>query len=200
MEFKTPEINEIKKPEPEGFKEIKPENGMNSEKAKEFWNDKFENKEELAPEIEHKDISECVSDYIQDIRDKSDVPDTIPENPIDVKDLRKLSPEETAPLRKQFNDVDFKNDLKHQWEVDNNREWPKYKEDLYITNSRGEQVLIRKAGSDYDAHHIQPLSLGGKNEARNLTPLSADVHFDHRGVHEKGGPCDRLSSVVGGEK
>lgn len=52
MEFKTPEINEIKKPEPEGFKEIKPENGMNSEKAKEFWNDKFENSEDKTQKIE----------------------------------------------------------------------------------------------------------------------------------------------------
>lgn len=200
MELKTLEINEIKKPEPEGFKEIKPENGMNSEKAKEYWNEKFETREELTSEIDHKDISECVSDYIQDIKDKSDVPDTIPDNPINVEDLRKVSPEETASLRKQFSDVDFKKDLKHQWEVANNKEWPKYKEDVYITNSRGEQVLIRKAGSDYDAHHIQPLSLGGKNEASNLTPLSADVHFDHRGVHEIGGACDRLSSVVGGGK
>lgn len=48
MELKTPEINEIKKPEPEGFKEIKPESGMSSEKAKEFWNDKFENMDTLA--------------------------------------------------------------------------------------------------------------------------------------------------------
>ena len=112
--------------------------------------------------------------------------------------MRKLSPEETAPLREQFNNLDFKTELKRQWEEANGQEWPKYTEDVYITNARGEQILIRKAGSDYDAHHIHPLSMGGKNEVNNLTPLRADVHFDHRGVHEPGSPFDQLNNILGG--
>lgn len=43
MELKLPEINEIKKPEPEGFKEIRSESKMSSEEAKNFWNGRFEN-------------------------------------------------------------------------------------------------------------------------------------------------------------
>lgn len=76
--------------------------------------------------------------------------------------------------------------------------WPKYTEDVYITNVRGAQVKIREAGQDYDAHHIHPLGLGGKNEASNLTPLRADVHFDHRGVHQEGSPYDQLNKMLGG--
>lgn len=40
-EVKGTEINEIKKPEPENFKNIKAENGTNVEQAKEFWQDVF---------------------------------------------------------------------------------------------------------------------------------------------------------------
>lgn len=35
-EFKMPEINEIKKPEPEGFKDIKPQQEINPENVKNF--------------------------------------------------------------------------------------------------------------------------------------------------------------------
>lgn len=45
QEIKGTEINEVKKPEPENFKNIKPENGMDVEKTKVFWDNKFENRE-----------------------------------------------------------------------------------------------------------------------------------------------------------
>lgn len=45
MEIKTPEINEIKKPKLEAFIEIKPESGMTADKAREFWDNKFDNLE-----------------------------------------------------------------------------------------------------------------------------------------------------------
>lgn len=46
-ELKTPEINEVKKPELEGFKEIKPEKGTGVEEAKIFWNDEFKNSDRV---------------------------------------------------------------------------------------------------------------------------------------------------------
>lgn len=193
MEIKKLEVPEVELPKADSFKEIKPESDITPPDARKHIDSLFD-----SAESERNDLAETLSDYIQDIKDKSDVPETIPENPIDVADLRKLSPEETAPLREQFNNLEFKTELKHQWEAANGQEWPKYTEDVYITNSRGEQVLIRKAGSDYDAHHIHPLSMGGKNEVSNLTPLRADVHFDHRGVHEPGSPFDQLNSILGG--
>lgn len=42
QEVKGKEINEVKKPEMENYKNIKPENGMNVEKAKEFWSEFFD--------------------------------------------------------------------------------------------------------------------------------------------------------------
>lgn len=41
-DVKGTEINESKSPGPENFKNIKPENGMNVEKSKEFWKDVFD--------------------------------------------------------------------------------------------------------------------------------------------------------------
>lgn len=44
-EFKTPEINEMKKPETEGFKEIQSEKGMSKAGAGVFWQKEFNNEE-----------------------------------------------------------------------------------------------------------------------------------------------------------
>lgn len=42
-EFKTPDIDEIKKPEPEGFKEIKPEKSTSTSDIGDFWEKEFNN-------------------------------------------------------------------------------------------------------------------------------------------------------------
>lgn len=51
QEFKTPEIDEIKKPEPENFKDIQPEKGMTTEKAKKFWNNVFDKRKDLVESV-----------------------------------------------------------------------------------------------------------------------------------------------------
>lgn len=192
-EITSNEALEVEKADSSEFKSILPESGITPEDAKNYWDKTFDSSETSEDEIKS-----TLNAYVDDIRQKSDVPDTIPESPISVSDLRKVPPEENAQLREQFSDPGFKRELKKQWEDANGQEWPKYSEDVYITNSRGETIKIRQAGSDYDAHHIQPLCLGGKNEASNLTPLRADVHFDHRGVHEFGSPFDKLNKMLGG--
>lgn len=113
------------------------------------------------------------------MKNKSECPETIPDRPFETADLEKLSPEEVAKRRDEFDDV--KADLKKQWEEEHGRPWPKYEHDVYSANGK----LIRKAGSDYDAHHIQPLGMGGKNEVKNITPLNAEVHYDKQGVHSR---------------
>ncbi|MCF2556004.1 HNH endonuclease [Fournierella massiliensis] len=143
-----------------------------------------------------RELDATLHKYFDDLKEKSDVRDTLDDAPFDITELRALSPEENALMREEF--ALKKNALKRQWEETNNRPWPKYDKDVYITNAEGDSVLIRKAGMDYDAHHIQPLSLGGKNEARNLTPLSADIHFDHKGIHKLGSPYDQISKMLGG--
>lgn len=54
QEVKGTEINEIKKPELENFKNIKAEKGMNVERSKEFW----------------KDVFDKLGDKLEDIKDK----------------------------------------------------------------------------------------------------------------------------------
>ena len=137
-------------------------------------------------------LEQTLEDYFKDLKDKSEVPETLPDKPFDVSDLKKLTPEENAEMREEFDEV--KSDLKKAWEEKNGRLWPKYEEDVYSSNGK----LIRKAGSDYDVHHIQPLGMGGKNEVDNITPLHAEVHYDKQGVHAKNSPYDKLDKNLGG--
>ena len=90
--------------------------------------------------------------------------------------------------------------LRKQWEETNHREWPRYENDIYITTESGGKIILRKAGQLYDMHHIQPLGLGGKNEVSNITPISADLHQDHHGIHATGTPYDQLVKMLGESK
>lgn len=180
-EIKTPEIEEIKKPESENFRNIQPEKGMTVEKAKGFWDKEFQKT----------DIESLKSEYVQDLKDKSDCPDTISETPLDVSDLEVQSPEKVVEMREEFDTK--KTDLRTQWEEKHGQSWPKYGEYIYSKNG----ILIRKPGDPYDAHHIKPLCLGGKNEVNNITPLSVD---NHRAIHLKDGSCTKLIDTVGGER
>ncbi len=142
--------------------------------------------------VEVVDLEELLNAYFQDLKNYSECSETILDKPFDVSDLKKRTPEENAEMREEFNDN--KAQLKREWEEINHRPWPKYKEDVYSANGN----LIRKAGSDYDAHHIQPLGMGGKNEASNITPLSAEVHYDKQGIHASGSPYSKLDQALGG--
>lgn len=85
----------------------------------------------------------------------------------------------------------MKASLRKEWEELNHLEWPKYKED--VVNADG--VVIRKAGQNYDAHHIQPLKLGGENIVTNITPLDMS---NHKEVHSLNGSCRALVDAVKG--
>lgn len=137
-------------------------------------------------------LEKILNNYFNDLREKSDCPDTIPEEPFNTSDLIKRTPEQNAEAREEFDDK--KASLKREWENRNGRPWPKYKHDVYSANGK----LIRRAGSDYDAHHIQPLGMGGKNEASNITPLHAEVHYDKQGIHAPDSPYSKLDSQLGG--
>lgn len=189
FDMKTSEVAEAKKPEATEYKEIKPENNTSVNEAKNFWNKEFNS-------MENEALEEATQKYIDDVREKSEYKDTIPEKPFEASDLRKVPIEETAIMREEF--VKTKADLIQQWEEKHGCSWPTYKEDVYITNKSGEKVLVREAGMKYDAHHLQALSLGGKNEVSNITPLRADLHYDHRGVHALGSPYDNLNKMVRG--
>lgn len=137
-------------------------------------------------------LEKTVDQYVDDLKNKSECPETIPNRPFEASDLKKLPPEEVAKQREEF--IANKADLKKQWEKEHGRPWPKYEHDVYSANGK----LIRKAGSDYDAHHIQPLSMGGKNEVKNITPLNAEVHYDKQGIHSQDSPYSKLDKMLGG--
>lgn len=147
-------------------------------------------KEVDAKDNTEKNIEELAKEYIEDLKKNSECPETIPDESFKPEDLKKRSPEETKELRKEFNSE--KERLIAEWEKENGREWPVYENDIY--NEYGE--IVKRKGWKYDAHHIQPLSFGGKNEACNITPLRYDVHSDHKGVHAPDSSYDKLEKML----
>ena len=198
-------VKEIAKNEIGGFTEIKSEMSLGKELCDNFWNklfnseltsDKIENVvEKIGNEIQQekleKEIKELLKDYIKDLKSKSICPETISDKAIEASELKKITPEENAEMREEFSKK--KNILKKEWEEKYERPWPTYEHDIYSANGK----LIRKAGSDYDAHHIKPLCMGGKNEIDNITPLNAEVHYDKQGVHAPDSPYSKLNEKLG---
>lgn len=186
------EIAEVRNPESENYKDIKPEGHLTVEEARSFFDNifgQFENTEEDNPED---GLDKVLQDYFKDLKDKSECPETIPDKTFEASDLKKRTPEENAEKREEFDDK--KAQLKKEWEEANGRPWPKYDHDIYSASGK----LIRKAGSDYDAHHILPLGMGGENVASNITPLNAEVHYDKQGVHAPDSPYSKLDQMLGG--
>jgi len=152
-----------------------------------FW-DNLISDDDLSNEINDKaeEIEKLRQEYIDDLKDNSEYPETIEDSD---KPYEKQTPEEIAEKRAEFNAI--KEKLIKEWEEKNGREWPRYKEDVYVNGQ-----LIRKAGDRYDAHHIHPISFGGKNEASNITPISAEKHFDKQGIHAPESPYGKLEKVL----
>lgn len=191
FEFKSKESIDIKSKMTENFKEIKPKNDISNAEAKQNGRALFEKNDNVDKEMNQKEkLENDFSDYQKELKEYSAAPDTIPENPIDFSELKRISPEENAIQKGEFNRN--KDKLISEWEKINDKDWPTYKEDVVIIGKSGQEIILRKAGDRYDAHHDIPTSLGGKNEASNITPIKADLHYDHKGIHRADGPCDRL--------
>lgn len=213
-------IEKVKRNDTKTINDIKPQNGLSFSEAKEFAKNLFShseaNKNELdgtsqkdnknitnetktsSPDMHTRLMEKLTNEYVDELKQLSEFPSTISETYFKTSDLELTSPEMVKSLREEF--ALKKNQLIKQWEIDNNRSWPTYKENVFITNVNGESVQIHKIGDKYDAHHIQPLCLGGKNEAGNITPLNAKVHFDHRGIHSTNGAYDQIIKELGGKE
>ena len=138
MEFeKINEAKDTSKTEKNDFKEIKPQNGMTFDRAKEFVGNFIEKAREAVNETKDQiELKKECSEYQKELKNYSEVEDTLPNKSFDVGDLKKVSPEENRVLRDEFSNK--KNELKAQWEEVNGRSWPKYSEDVYINyDSRG---------------------------------------------------------------
>ncbi len=138
-------------------------------------------------ETKSMDLKEIAKDYINDLKERSVCPDTISASAINVSKLEIQPAEKVADMRDKFDEM--KSQLRKIWSEINGQEWPTYKED--VLNKDGK--VIRHAGDKYDAHHIQPLKLGGLNEASNITPLDLTKHSE---VHMNGGSCTKLVNGV----
>lgn len=145
--------------------------------------------EKAAKEVAEADIEKLTKEYLKDIKVKSDFADTLSEAKLDISKLEIQKPERVKALRLEFQNN--KASLRKEWEKLYNREWPKYKEDVF--NEVG--IRIRKAGDYLDAHHFIPLQLGGTNVASNITPLDL---FKHREVHSANGSCTALVEAIKG--
>lgn len=150
------------------------------------------NAEKFTPsEAIEQELQELKESYIDDIVKNSEVPQTINIEKAKSADYEKCSSEETAAKREEFNQQ--KDALIQQWEKENGQKWPTYENDIYSSNGH----LIRRAGDKYDVHHIQPLSMGGKNEVSNITPLHAECHYDRQGVHSANSAYAKLDQKLG---
>ncbi len=211
-EIKSRDVSETKKPEVENYKNIQPEKGTTVSEAMNYW-DKLFGKEtnevdnaewggkdndsesdynkkglnDKIGDIEKIDLQKVARHYINDLKEQSEFPDTIKIDSLDISKLEKISAEKNSIMREEFDDN--KSKLRKEWEKLNGKEWPRYTED--IKNENG--ITIRKAGDCYDAHHIQPLELGGKNEASNITPLNLKKH---QSIHSVNGSCTLLVEKV----
>ena len=135
------------------------------------------------------DVNGAFKDYIDDIKSKSEYPETN-KSKIDYPQLREIPKEELAEKRNEFEKQ--KRAFRKAWEEKNGREFPKEKKDVVSEDG----TIIRKAGSCYELHHIVPLSLGGENSLDNLTPMSYSAHKE---LHGAGSAYSKLRSAVKGE-
>ena len=126
---------------------------------------------------DEKELQKTIDAYRDELLKNSECPDTIGE--INPNMVVKQSPDTTKEMRNDFGTNRVK--LREEWEKLHGRPWPKYEEDIYINGK-----LRYHKGDNVDAHHIQPLCLGGKNTADNITPMNGIRHAEiHNAVGNK---------------
>ena len=147
FEFKSKESIDIKSKMTENFKEIKPKNDISNAEAKQNGRALFEKNDNVDKEMNQKEkLENDFSDYQKELKEYSAAPDTIPENPIDFSELKRISPEENAIQKGEFNRN--KDKLISEWEKINDKDWPTYKEDVVIIGKSGQEIILRKPVTD----------------------------------------------------
>lgn len=151
-------------------------------------NDAIQTKDVASAENKELLKNECHT-YNEEVKQYSAGGDT---QPVEPQDLTRRTPQDLQQARTEFNQK--REELIADWERKNDMDWPRYTEDVYSTNGK----LIRRSGDRYDAHHVQPLELGGDNSAANITPMHAKDHYDKQGVHRPNGPYDTIATNMRG--
>jgi hypothetical protein len=106
---------------------------------------------------------------------------------INENDFFKLSSQETAEHRKEFNKV--KNTLIGEWEKNTGEKWPIY--DEVVLGEVGN--VLRIAGQPFDAHHVIENSVKGAHEWWNIHPAKFPNEH-HGGIHA----ADSLAKIIFG--
>ncbi|WEY47679.1 hypothetical protein P3T51_08930 [Weissella confusa] len=147
----------------------------------------------IKPSVGTEMKTEKFGDYLTDVEKQTGIQlgseqRTLLQQEIKNNNFQKLSPEATMARR---NDFELKKTgIISEWEKHTGQEWPKYTED--VVNADG--LVIRKAGQNYDAHHLIENTYGGPNEWYNVTPAAfPDGH--QGGIHRTGGV---IKEVFGG--
>lgn len=140
-----------------------------------------------ASEIQKYQVQDCLSEKALETN-RINYGKEICDPEIKINEWKMVEQADLSEKRSEFN----QNKSQHiaDWEAKHNQPWPRYGDDVYSDNGR----LLRSAGDRYDAHHKQPLSMGGENSANNLTPLHVNDHFDHKGVHRPDGALNTIKS------
>lgn len=158
---------------------------INVDKLNDFG-DNYKKDRESALEIEPS-IEQLKINYINDLFDKSEYPESLNLKNIDTSTWERLSKEETKEKRLEYDKIKF--DLINKWEKKHKKNWPTYEKDYLDANGK----VLRKAGQKYDVHHIQPLSMGGLNSLENIMPLN---RFSHSIIHGINGSCKKLEKAI----
>ena len=131
---------------------------------------------------DNKELQKTIDAYREELLKASECPETI--GTIDKNGIVQQPSNITRTRRIEF--ADNKAKLREEWENLHGKPWPKYEEDVYLNGKPW-----RLKGENYDAHHIQPLCLGGKNTAENITPLNVAKHAE---IHNVAG--NKYSAMV----
>lgn len=177
--------------ETKGIFKIKPETKLSRADEEKFKEQLFDLK---SSDYKNNEINaiELKDQLIKELTDNSDYPETINKE-VDLSECKTLSTVENRSSREAFDKN--KNQLKKEWADKNEQSWPKYESDVIIKDRNGNDKVIRKAGMDYDVHHIVPLKINGENVVDNITPLHC---LNHQEVHKVDGACDKLVKTIGG--
>lgn len=135
-------------------------------------------------------INTLKNQYCNELKQLSPVKRTLDADSIRHGVFQRITPEETMAKRLEFDKI--KPDLIREWETHNRLPWPRYEKDVYSAAGN----IIRPKGGLFDAHHVHPLGMGGKNTAGNITPMSAEFHYDKQGIHAPGGAYDQLFKLL----
>ena len=161
-----------------------------AEKVEDRNSDNQESKDSEAKEIKPLIDDERLKIYIKDIENqtKREIPNVQKnkiEDVVHTQHFEKLSPEETRVARSEFNSQ--KSKLISDWEANTGQRWPTYEED--VVNERG--AVLRREGSNYDAHHVIECSYGGPSEWWNITPARFPTEHQ-QGIHRKDSPASEI--------